>query len=205
MQEDFIKDPSELDGDTNGEASVGTVDLESQLSAANAKAEENYNKFLLAMADFENYKKRIERQFGEIALAGRKSLLQKFLPVIDNLERALAFDEKSDGLRGGVQQTLKGFESVLNAEGVKPISVKGQRFDPKLAEAIGTQSAEGVEDDTVLEEAEKGYTLGEELLRPAKVIVAKNLLREPQDDSRESRGDSRESRGDSREPQDDHR
>src|ERR1700694_737572 len=110
MQEDFIKDTSE-NADANGDASVGTVDLEAALSAANAKADENYNKFLLAMADFENYKKRIERQFGDIALAGRKSLLLKFLPVIDNLERALNYDEASNGLRDGVQQTLKGFGS----------------------------------------------------------------------------------------------
>lgn len=173
MQEDFIKEQSE-NADANGDASVGTVDLEAALSAANAKADENYNKFLPAMADFENYKKRIERQFGDIALAGRKSLLLKFLPVIDNLERALNYDEASNGLRDGVQQTLKGFGSILSGEGVRPIDVKGQPFDPKIAEAIGTQTSEGVDDDVVLEEAEKGYMLGEELLRPAKVIVAKN-------------------------------
>ena len=175
MQEDFIvKDLDESPQAGAEGASVGTVDLEAQLSAANAKADENYNKFLLAMADFENYKKRIERQFGDIALAGRKSLLLKFLPVLDNLERALSFDEASDGLRGGVQQTLKGFESILSGEGVKAVEVKGRPFDPKIAEAIGTQPAEGVEDDVVLEEAQKGYLMGEELLRPAKVIVAKN-------------------------------
>ena len=101
-------------------------------------------------------------------------MLEKVLPVIDNLERALAFDENNEGFRGGVQQTLKGFESILAGEGVKAIAVKGEPFDPKIAEAIGTQAAEGVADDTVLEEAEKGYMLGEELLRPAKVIVAKN-------------------------------
>ena len=175
MQEDFIvKDLADESPQAGGDGSVGTVDLEAQLSAASAKAEENYNKFLLAMADFENYKKRIERQFGDIALAGRKSLLLKFLPVLDNLERALNFDEASDGLRGGVQQTLKGFESILTGEGVKAVEVKGLPFDPKIAEAIGTQPAEGVEDDVVLEEAQKGYMMGEELLRPAKVIVAKN-------------------------------
>lgn len=169
---DFVTDRV---ADGNGETTVtATVDLEAQLASANAKADDNYNKFLLAMADFENYKKRIERQFGDIALAGRRSLLLKVLPVLDNLERALNYDEASDGLRGGVQQTLKGFESVLAGEGVRAIEVKGKPFDPKIAEAIGTQAAEGVADDTILEEAEKGYTLGEELLRPAKVIVAKN-------------------------------
>jgi molecular chaperone GrpE len=175
MQDEYITQADVPTASENGEASVSTAELKTQLDAANARAEENYNKFLLAMADFENYKKRIERQFREIADSGRRELLKNFLPVIDNLERALSFeDANADALRNGVQQTLKGFEAVLGMEGVKPINVKGQKFDPKVAEAIGTQQAEGIEDDTVLEEAQKGYTIGDDLLRPAKVIVAKN-------------------------------
>lgn len=147
--------------------------LAGELAAANAKAEENYNKFLYAMADFENYKKRIERQLGDIALHGRKSVLTKMLPVLDNLERAVAFED-SDGLRGGLQATLRMFESALAAEGVKAVPLKGLPFDPRLAEAIATQPApEGVAEDTVLDEAHKAYTMGDEVLRPAQVVVAK--------------------------------
>ena len=149
------------------------VDLSAELDAAKAKAEENYNKFLYAMADFENYKKRIERQFADIAIAGKRALLEKLLPVIDNLERALAHDVESDALRAGLQGTLKGFEQVLASEGVRPFSVVGQRFDPNLAEAIGTKAADGYADDVVIEEAQRGYKIGDEVLRPAKVIVAK--------------------------------
>ena len=162
-------------------ANNGTVmataesDLDAQLATANAKAEENYNKFLYAMADFENYKKRMERQLGEIAMSGRKSLIAKFLPVIDNLERALTYDTENEGLKGGLQATLRGFENVLAAEGVKAVSLKGLPFDPRLAEAIGTQPApEGVADDTVLEEATKAYIWGDDVLRVAHVIVAKS-------------------------------
>jgi molecular chaperone GrpE len=150
-------------------------DLDTQLATANAKAEENYNKFLYAMADFENYKKRMERQLGEIAMSGRKSLIAKFLPVIDNLERALTYDTENEGLKGGLQATLRGFENVLAAEGVKAVSLKGLPFDPRLAEAIGTQPPpEGVAEDTVLEEATKAYIWGDEVLRVASVIVAKS-------------------------------
>jgi molecular chaperone GrpE len=176
MQDEYITQADVPTATENGEpsSSTATAQLQSQLEAATARADENYNKFLLAMADFENYKKRIERQFRDIADAGRRELLKSFLPVIDNLERALSFEGVSaDALREGVQQTLKGFESVLGMEGVKPLNVKGQKFDPKIAEAIGTQAAQGVEDDTILEEAQKGYTIGDDLLRPAKVIVAK--------------------------------
>ncbi|HKU66349.1 MAG TPA: nucleotide exchange factor GrpE [Candidatus Baltobacteraceae bacterium] len=174
MQDEYVTEADVPTASENGESGA---DLQAQLDAANARAEDNYNKFLLAMADFENYKKRIERQFREIAESGKRELLKNFLPVLDNLERALSVEETSlEALRNGVQQTLKGFESVLGVEGVKPLSLKGQKFDPKLAEAIGTQQAHGVEDDTVLHEAQRAYTIGEELLRPAKVIVAKNQV-----------------------------
>jgi molecular chaperone GrpE len=152
----------------------GEENLAAELADARAKAEENYNKFLYAMADFENYKKRIERQLGDIALAGKKSVLGKILPVLDNLERAVAFED-SEGLRGGLQATLRMFETALAGEGVKSVSLKGKQFDPRLAEAIATQPApEGVDDGTILDEAHKAYTIGDEVLRPAQVVVARN-------------------------------
>lgn len=160
-----------------GEAAVdngGDGDLREQLAAANAKADDNYNKFLLAMADFENYKRRMERDSAALYTAHRRKLLERFLPVLDNLERALAFDAGGgEKLRGGIEQTLRGFEAVLASEGVKAIDVKDKPFDPRIAEAIGTLERDGVDDDVVVEVAEKGYTIGDELLRPAKVLVAK--------------------------------
>lgn len=159
----------------DGEAStVEAPDLEAQLAAAVARADENYNKLLLAVADFENYKKRSERYNRDAAEHKRRDLLKSLLPVIDNLERALSYDgEESGPLREGVSQTLKGFEALLAAQGVKPLSVKGKPFDPAFAEAIATlPSRDG--DDIVLEEAQKGYAIGDELLRPAKVVVSKN-------------------------------
>jgi len=159
----------------NGEVAGDAADLQAQLEAANAKADDNYNRLLLAMADFENYRKRVERHRAESALAARRALLRQLLPVIDNLERALAFEDASEGLRGGVQQTLKGFESVLTAEGVRPIpDLTGEPFDPKVADAIETRPADGVPDDTVIEQTQKGYMLDDQVLRPAKVIVAKD-------------------------------
>jgi molecular chaperone GrpE len=153
--------------------SGGEGDLAAELAAARAKAEDNHNKFLYAMADFENYKKRVERQLAEISLAGKRAVLTKMLPVLDNLERALAFED-SDALRGGLQATLRGFESALASENVKAVPLKGQPYDPKFAEAIATQPApEGVAEDTVLEEAQRAYVMGDDVLRVAQVIVAK--------------------------------
>lgn len=176
-------DETEVESDTvtpsaqNGatvEQQSGEGDLAAELADARAKAEENYNKFLYAMADFENYKKRIERQLGDIALSGKKSVLAKILPVLDNLERAVTFED-SEGLRGGLQATLRMFETALAGEGVKSVSLKGLPFDPRLAEAIATQpTPEGVDEGTVLDEAHKAYTIGDEVLRPAQVVVARN-------------------------------
>ena len=162
-------------GEAEIEPSAGEASAQERLAAEKARADDNYNKFLLAMADFENYKKRIQRDIESVVNSHRRHLLERFLPVIDNLERALQYDAGGDGLRGGIEQTLRGFEAVLANEGVKPIDVKGKPFDPRVAEAIGTTvPSDGAAEDTVVDVAQKGYNIGDDLLRPAKVIVAKN-------------------------------
>lgn len=158
---------AEADGDSEGR-------LRAEVAAANARADENYNRFLLAAADYENYRKRTERDLRKILTDRRRTLLERFLPVLDNLERALNSDPNAQTLRSGIEQTLRGFKAVLDAEGVRPIDVGGKTFDPQVAEAIGTtEASDGVADDTVVEVSEKGYTIDGELLRPAKVVVAK--------------------------------
>jgi molecular chaperone GrpE len=169
-------DPSVLKTEA-GEASLedpAAATLEEQLAAATARADENYGKFLLAVADFDNFKKRIQRDMDSIVASRRRMLLERLLPVLDNLQRAVESNAGGDTLRGGVEQTLRGFEAVLSSEGVKAIEVRGEPFDPHVAEAVGTAAADGMADDTVVEVAVKGYKLGDELLRPAKVIVAKH-------------------------------
>jgi molecular chaperone GrpE len=173
----MFDDPSVLKTEA-GEATIeaeaaATPSLEEQLAAANARADENYGKFLLAVADFDNYKKRIQRDIDSMVSSRRRMLLERLLPVLDNLQRALNSKAGGDMLRGGLEQTLRGFEAVLSGEGVKAIEVRGEPFDPRIAEAVGTMPADDVPEDTVVEVTEKGYTLGEDLLRPAKVIVAK--------------------------------
>lgn len=148
--------------------------MREQLAAANARVDEHFDQYRRALADFDNYKKRTERDLRKMLAERRRTLLERFLPVLDNLERALASDSGGEALRGGIEQTLRGFEAVLVAEGVRPIDVEGKTFDPRVAEAIGTAAAsDGAADDMVVEVSEKGYTLDDELLRPAKVIVAK--------------------------------
>jgi molecular chaperone GrpE len=141
---------------------------------AKALADDRYRELQYARAEIDNVRKRAERIAAERLSAGRRALLGKFLPVIDNLQRSLAYDD-SDGLRGGLQATLKGFEALLESEQVRVLEVVGKPFDPRLAEAIATRESTDLDDDVVVEEAQRGYSLGEELLRPALVVVAKRV------------------------------
>ena len=163
-----------------GEAPLGDApavtsdDAAAELAAAKALAEDRYRELQYARAEIDNVRKRAERIAADRLSAGRRALLGKFLPVIDNLQRSLAYDD-SEGLRGGLQATLKGFEALLESEQVRVLDVVGKPFDPRLAEAISTRESADVDDDIVIEEAQRGYSLGEELLRPALVVVAKRV------------------------------
>jgi len=143
----------------------------SELTAAKTLADERYQELQYARAEIENVRKRALRIAEERLTHARKALLGKFLPVLDNLERALKYEDSRD-LRGGLQATLKGFEAVLAGEQVVPVETLGKPFDPHIAEAIATRES-SEPDDTVLEEVQRGYRLGEELLRPAVVVVSK--------------------------------
>ncbi len=152
----------------------GTAELTTELEAAKTLAAERLQELAYARADIDNIRKRAERTALERVSYGRRQLLAKFLPVLDNLQRALAFDD-SQALRGGLQATLKQFESVLVGESVVAIETVGKAFDPHVAEAIATRETSEYEDDVVIEEVQPGYRLGEDLLRPAMVIVAKHV------------------------------
>ena len=150
------------------------VDLLAELSAARTLASERLNELAYARAEIDNVRKRAIRSADERLVSHRKALLAKFLPVLDNLQRALAFDD-SEGLRGGLGATLRSFENLLVGENVVAVETLGKPFDPHIAEAIATRETTEHEDDIVVEDVQRGYLLGEDLLRPAMVIVAKRI------------------------------
>ncbi len=157
--------------------SDSTADLAAELAASQALANERYQELQYARAEIDNVRKRAERAALDRANYQHRQLLAKFLPVLDNLKRALAFDD-SNGLRGGLQATLRGFEGALASEQVVAIETVGKPFDPHVAEAISTRESADHDDDIVLEEAQRGYRLGDDLLRPAMVVVAKRVAAE---------------------------
>ena len=156
----------------NPETGTGEVDPRAEIAAAQALATERLNELAYARAEIENVRKRAMRSADERLISHRKALLAKFLPVLDNLQRALAFDD-SEGLRGGLGATLRSFENLLVGESVVAIETLGKPFDPHVAEAIATRETTEHDDDVVVEDVQRGYRLGEDLLRPAMVIVAK--------------------------------
>lgn len=131
-------------------------------------------------ADFENYRKRMERERGENYNKIVGDVVSNLLPVLDNLRRALdaeAFVQASESKEfrhflHGVELISKQLNAVLEELGLRPVEALGQPFDPHLHEAVATESTEDYEPDTVMQELARGYVLGEKLLRPAMVKVA---------------------------------
>ena len=117
--------------------------LRQELATAKSAAEESQRKYLLALADLDNFRKLAEKRAADRLASNKRSTLTKFLPVLDNLTRALAFEQDSEGLRGGLQATMRGFESLLASEQVTAITVVGAPFDPRTAEAITTRDSGG--------------------------------------------------------------
>ena len=128
-------------------------------------------RYLRLYADFENLKKRVERERVEHRLRATESLLGRLLPVLDNFERALAARAGEDGLRSGVQMIYRQLFDELRREGLRPVEALGQAFDPTVHEAVATTSDSGLAPHTVVGELQRGYFFGDRLLRPALVRV----------------------------------
>ncbi len=126
-------------------------------------------------AEFENYRKRNERETAAFKRYANEGLIKAVLPHLDNLERALEHcrvDNPDDPLLTGVELTLKGLTDTMTQFGVSRIEALGRPFDPSLHEAVMKQVDENLEDNTVLAETQAGYLLHDRLLRPAMVIVS---------------------------------
>jgi molecular chaperone GrpE len=150
--------------------------LQAQIDALTAEKASLFDKVLRRQAEFENYRKRVERERGELYQRGRDDVLLQFLPVVDNFERALSSLETSEGdaeaLRDGVELIHKQFKDALSKFGLEAVEAVGQAFDPHLHEAVTIEATDKHKENTVIEEFQRGYRIGDRLLRPAKVKVA---------------------------------
>lgn len=125
-------------------------------------------------ADFDNFRKRAQREKDEARQFANQGLLEKLLPVLDNFEMALTAVKDADpSVRDGVQMILDQLLGVLKESGVEPVDGMGQPFDPNLHEALSQEETTEVEEGTVVQQVQRGYKLNDRLVRPARVVVAK--------------------------------
>jgi molecular chaperone GrpE len=157
---------------TDGEARI--AELETQLAAAKAEAGQNWDKFLRERAEMDNFRKRQERMASDRVRREKRELLGKVLEVVDNLERALTFQDTMDrdALQQGMRMLQWQLNELLKAEGLTAVPSVGEQFDPYVHEAIESVASEEHPEGVVIEEVRKGYKLGDETLRPARVKVS---------------------------------
>jgi len=158
------------------EESEKVSELEKELEEAQAQAAEYLDGWQRTQAEFSNYKKRQEAEWAQVTTLASATLLRKLLPVMDNFERAIA--TLPDNLRQlswceGVFLIKRELDAVFESEDVKPIETEGQMFDPHYHEAVTHEEVPGYEEGQIIGEVQRGYTLGERVLRPALVRVAK--------------------------------
>ena len=158
------RDPGETETAPGGAAA---------LREAIAEKEKYYDLFLRKQAEFENFRKRTEREREELRAGALADCVKGILPALDNLERALRTSEGSnDPLRQGVVLIHQQFMDALRREGIVPMETLGTHFDPRLHEAVQVLDVDGFEQGVILEETQKGYMMRDKLLRPAMVKVA---------------------------------
>lgn len=152
--------------DTSQEAEAAGVDV----TALQAERDTLNDRLLRTLAEFDNYRKRTAREHDRMRRTAAASLVSDLLAVVDNLERALTHRD-GDGFADGVEMVLKQMRDVLHRHGVEPIPAVGQPFDPDVHEAIMMTQSDEHPCDHVVQELQKGYRLGDQVLRPAKVAV----------------------------------
>ena len=159
----------EAPGDAAAETAVDAAELQRQ-------RDDYYDRLLRKTAEFDNYRKRIERERQQVSEAAAANLLEELLPLVDDLERALKADPGSEGAeayRRGVELIHRQLLEVLKKRGVRPVDSVGADFDPHFHQAVSHEPAQGRREGEIIEEFRRSYMLGDRLLRPAMVKVAK--------------------------------
>ncbi len=186
-KQDDVQDPGDeiIEGEIvdegpsdTAQASPTQADSEmiEQLDKAQGQAKEYYEGWQRERAEFINYKRRVERDQQAMALSVKGEIIKKYLPVLDDLERALKArptEGTTASWANGIELIYRKLQNILDAEGVKRIPSEAKDFDPNLHEAISYEESPNHESGQVIEIVQQGYTLGDRVLRPALVRVAR--------------------------------
>ncbi len=179
------KDETQPDNAASNEAggpdtseTILTAEQFAEIQAKAAKADETWDRYVRLNADFDNFRKRAARDREDGIRAAQERLLNKFLPVVDNFDMAMAATGSAqnttiESLKAGVQMIQGQLKGVLAESGVEEIEAMGRPFDPNLHEALSQMESADAPEGTVIQQLRKGYKMRDRLLRPASVIVAK--------------------------------
>jgi molecular chaperone GrpE len=165
--------------DVGGEAPDRVAQLEAAVAKLEQEKKDNWDKYLRAAADLENHRRRAKRDLDDARAEARTRVLKEMLPVVDNMERGLTHAEESAqggdlaAIVDGIRLVLRQFLTAFERSDVTPVEAAGQPFDPNLHEAISQQETDAQPPGTVVQVLQRGYKLGDRLLRPALVVVAK--------------------------------
>jgi len=155
-----------------GDSAAAEAAADAEISTLQAELAELRDRSVRTLADFENYRRRSEKERDDLRRFAVADVLRDFLPVVDNLQRALAAGGSVEDLKLGVELTLRQFQDLLRQRGVTEVPAAGAPFDPTVHEAVAREESREVEVPTVTAELQRGYTLHGRLLRPALVRVA---------------------------------
>ena len=156
--------------------------LQEQIRLKDEEIANQKDTFLREKAELENFKKRLTKEKDDFVQFANERLLQELIQIEDNLERALEVPNATlESLKEGVEMIQKQFSTFLKNQKVEPIEAIGKGFDPTLHEVLNQQESEEHEENTVIEEYSKGYTLNGRILRPAKVVISKKPAEKKED------------------------
>ncbi len=175
MEQAESMEPADINAAQNALEHPDYSELEDQLTQAEQKAHDNWEKAVRAQAELENVRRRAERDIENAHRFGAEKLITSLLPVLDSLEQAiqLAETEANEGMKEGLELTMKLFMDVLEKAEVEQLNPEGAVFDPQQHEAMSIQNAPDQPSNTVLNVFQKGYKLSNRVIRPARVIVSK--------------------------------
>jgi molecular chaperone GrpE len=160
---------------TEAEAS-GEVEAPDPLAEALRESEQYKDRWLRLAAEFDNYKKRRSREFDALVQSANENLIRELLPVLDSVARALDHradgEEDSEGFKQGVTMIMEQFPKALQRRGLSEIEAVGQPFDPNFHEALMQMSSDEHAEGLVMAVVERGYRLGDKVIRPARVVVS---------------------------------
>lgn len=179
---------SRIDNDDNNITNLkeDLTALKEELREARKSSDNNLNRLKYMMAEFDNYRKQMEKQIDSRIESGKAELLVKFLSLRDDYLRALEMAKQSKSetvVIEGLEGILKNFDSLLRSEGVMEIETIGTPFDPNVHDAIGFSHQDEIEENIITKEIRKGYMLNNKVLRPSLVLISRKIVKNTANDT----------------------